>query len=157
MGIRNLQIIVSLLWRCFFMEKKAKYSKELKLEIIKRYLKGESSVKLANEYEMSNMSGDIRKQAHRYEVLGENAFMVSNTSKSYTKEFKEQVIKEYLLGGISFSDLPNNYNLSSCEVVRRWVLKYNNGMEIKDYNPKSEVYAMKSRKTTKEISEGLQI
>ena len=45
MGIRNLQIIVSLLWRCFFMEKKAKYSKELKLEIIKRYLKGESSVK----------------------------------------------------------------------------------------------------------------
>ena len=63
MGIRDLQIIVSLLWR-FFMEKKAKYSKELKLEIVKRYLKGESSVKLANEYEMSNMSGDIRKWAH---------------------------------------------------------------------------------------------
>ena len=81
--------------------------------------------------------------------------MVSNTSKSYTKEFKEQVIKEYLLGGISFSDLANNYNISTSEVVRRWVLKYNNGMEIKDYNPKSEVYAMKSRKTTKEISEGL--
>ena len=74
--------------------------------------------------------------------------MVSNTSKSYTKEFKEQVIKEYLLGGISFSDLANKYNISTSEVVRRWVLKYNNGMEIKDYNPKSEVYTMKARKTT---------
>lgn len=37
MGIRDLQIIVNLLWR-FFMSRKAKYSKELKLEIIKRYL-----------------------------------------------------------------------------------------------------------------------
>lgn len=37
MGISNTsKIIVSLLWRYFFMGRKAKYSKELKLETIKK-------------------------------------------------------------------------------------------------------------------------
>lgn len=120
----------------------------MKLEIIKRYLKGESSIELANEYGMPNMSSDIRKWAHRYEVFGETGFETSNTNKSYSKELKEQVIKEYLLGGVSLYDLAIKYNISSHEIVRKWVLKYNNGIEIKDYNPKSEVYTMKARKTT---------
>ena len=44
----------------------------------------------------------------------------------------------------------NTYNISTCEIVRRWVLAYNNGEKIRDYDPKSEVYTMKSRKTTLE-------
>ena len=35
------------------MSRKNKYSKELKLTIVKRYLKGESSASLANEYGMT--------------------------------------------------------------------------------------------------------
>ena len=34
------------------MGRKAKYNKELKLEIVKRYLKGESPSALVNEYEL---------------------------------------------------------------------------------------------------------
>lgn len=150
MGIRDLEIIKSTL-EVFFMGRKAKYSKKLKLEIVKRYLKGESSVKLANEYGMpNNMHVKIIKWSNRYKTLGESGFNESNTNKSYSKEFKEQVIKEYLLGGISFSDLANKHNISSDTIVRGWVLKYNNGIEIKNYNPKSEVYTMKARKTTLE-------
>ena len=37
MGIRGLEII-SLLWRYFFMSRKIKYSKELKLEIVKKFI-----------------------------------------------------------------------------------------------------------------------
>ena len=44
--------------------------------------------------------------------------------------------------------LANKYNISSDEIVRQWILKYNSGIEIKDYNPKGDVYTMKSRKTT---------
>ena len=55
MGIRDTsKIIESLLWRYFFMGRKTKYSKELKLEIVKRYLKGESPSVLANEYCISS-------------------------------------------------------------------------------------------------------
>lgn len=133
------------------MGRKAKYSKELKLEIIKRYLKGESPSKLANEYGMpNNMYIEIIRWANRYKALGESGFDESNTNKSYSKEIKEQVIKEYLEGKTSYEDLTNKYNISSDEIVRQWVLKYNSGIEIKDYNPKGDVYTMKSRKTTLE-------
>ena len=37
------------------MGRKIKYSKEMKLEIIKRYLNGESASALANEYGMTNV------------------------------------------------------------------------------------------------------
>lgn len=133
------------------MGRKSKYSKELKLEIIKRYLNGESASALANEYGMTKRGETlVFEWVHRYEVLGETAFETSNTNKSYSKEFKELVIKEYLSGGISFCDLANKYNISKHTIVRGWVLNYNNGIEIKDYNPKSEVYTMKARKTTLE-------
>lgn len=131
------------------MGRRTKYSKELKLEIIKRYLKGEPAFVLVKEHEMpSGMSDRIRKWVHKYEALGESAFDESITNKSYSKELKIQVIKEYLEGKYSTCDLANKYNISSDEIVRQWVLKYNNGIEIKDYNPKGDVYTMKSRKTT---------
>lgn len=138
------------------MGRKSKYSKELKLEIVKRYLNGESASSLANEYGMSKYGNKlISKWVHRYEALKKNAFMTSSTNKPYSKDLKKQVINEYLLGGGSFFDLANKYGISSDSVVLNWVSKYNNGIEIKDYNPKSEVYTMKSRKTT--IEERIEI
>ena len=131
------------------MGRKAKYSKELKLEIVKRYLNGESAISLANEYGMTKRGDDsIYRWVHRYESHGESVFDTSNNNKSYSKEFKEQIVKEYLLGETSLFDLINKYEISSGGVVLGWVSKYNNGMEIKNYNPKSEVYTMQARKTT---------
>lgn len=131
------------------MGRKAKYSKEIKLEIIKRYLKGESATALANEYDMTtSMNSHIITWVHKYEKLGESAFDESTTNKSYSKELKEQIIREYLKGKDSFEDISNKYNIPSSTIVKRWVKKYNSGIEIKDYDPKGDVYTMKSRKTT---------
>jgi transposase-like protein len=131
------------------MGRKAKYSKELKLEIVKRYLKGETISYLANLYNLPNNHGmPIMKWVHKYEALGEKTFDESFNNKSYSKEFKLQVIKDYLNGVDSLEGLANKYDISSVEIVRRWVLKYNEGIEIKDYDPKGDVYTMKSRKTT---------
>ena len=138
------------------MGRKAKYNKELKLEIIKRYIRGESASVLANEYRMtSNMKDQIIKWVHKYKEIGESAFDELTTNKSYPKELKEKVINDYLNGINSLEGLANKYNISSHEIVRGWVLKYNSGIEIKDYNPKGDVYTMKSRKTT--IEERLEI
>ena len=131
------------------MGRKAKYSKELKLKIIKRYLKGESASVLAKEYNMPNsMYSEIIKWANKYKELGESAFNDAIINKSYSKELKVQVIKEYLIGNCTYESLANKYNISTREIVRGWVLKYNEGIEIKDYYPKGDVYTMKSRKTT---------
>ena len=133
------------------MGRKAKYSKEVKLEIVKRYLKGEPASALANEYVLlKRRPQTIREWAHKYESLGEKAFEHSSTHQSYSKELKQQLISEYLNGVDSFEGLANKYNISKGEIVRQWIIKYNKGIEIKDYDPKGDVYTMKSRKTTLE-------
>ena len=133
------------------MGRKAKYSKEVKLEIVKRYLKGEPASALANEYVLlKRRPQTIREWAHKYESLGEKAFEHSSTHQSYSKELKQQLISEYLNGVDSFEGLANKYNISKGEIVRQWIIKYNKGIEIKDYDPKGDVYTMKSRRTTLE-------
>jgi transposase-like protein len=130
------------------MGRKARYSKELKLETVKRYLKGESNISLCNEYRIPYRKGKtIISWANKYVALGESAFDESHINKSYSKELKERVIKEYLDGKDSLEGIANRYNISSVSIVINWVKKYNEGIEIKDYNPKGDVYTMKSRKT----------
>ena len=68
---------------------------------------------------------------------------------------KEKVIQEYLEEKNSYEGLANKYNIPSKTIVINWVKKYNEGIEIKDYDPKGDVYTMKSRKTT--IEERLEI
>lgn len=131
------------------MGRKAKYSKEIKLEIIKRYLKGESAISLTNVYNMpSSMKHEIIKWVHKYQSLGESAFDNSSINKTYSKVLKQKVINDYLNGIDSYEGLANKYNISTHVIVMNWLKKYNEGIEIKDYDPKGDVYTMKSRKTT---------
>ena len=132
------------------MARKAKYNKELKVEIIKRYLKGESASLLARQYGIGERRGEaiIREWVRKYNELGDEAFEETLTNKSYSKEFKEKVIQEYLEGKDSYEGLANKHNIPSKTIVINWVRKYNEGIEIKGYDPKGDVYTMKSRKTT---------
>lgn len=133
------------------MGRKAKYSKELKLEIIKRYLNGESTSSLGSIYNIPIHNGSpILNWVNKYKLLGESAFDESTTNKTYSKELKKQIIREYLEGKDSFENISNRYNIPSYSIVKTWVKKYNSGIEIKDYDPKGDVYTMKSRKTTLE-------
>ena len=133
------------------MGRKAKYSKELKLKIVKRYLKGESAYALANKYGMTKRGAAlIMKWINKYKILGEKTFDSSSSNKAYSKELKQQVINDYLNGIDSLEGIANKYNISCDTIVKRWVKKYNEGIEIKDYDPKGDVYTMKSRKTTLE-------
>jgi transposase-like protein len=82
------------------MGRKTKYSKEFKLEIVKRYLKGESASLLANEYSIGEKSGAniIGEWVRKYNTLGDKAFNETFANKSYSKKLKERIIKEYLEG-----------------------------------------------------------
>lgn len=131
------------------MGRKAKYSKALKLEIVKRYLKGESATCLANEHGMpKSMNGQVRKWVRKYVANGESSFNSLVSNKSYSRELKIKVMNDYLSGEYSTVDLANKYNISTHEIIRQRIIKYNSGIKMKDYNPKSEVYTMKARKTT---------
>ena len=134
------------------MGRKAKYSKEVKLEIVRRYIEGESASRLAEEFmiEGKYASSRIVKWRSKYEALGESAFDPSHRNKFYSKELKETAIKDYLNGQGSLVTIANKYNISTHGVLRKWIIKYNSHIETKDYSPKPEVYMTKSRKTSYE-------
>lgn len=139
-------------WRYFYMGRKAKYSKELKLKIIRRYLNGESSKKLANEYGISGIGGSrqVRYWVKQYQTNGEKVFNNKLRNNSYSREMKLSAIKEYLDGEGSLEEISNKYNISNHSILKKWVLKYNSHIEIEDYNPQPGVYMTKSRKITKD-------
>lgn len=128
------------------MGRKPKYNKEIKIKACEDYEKGYSSFKeIANE--IGTTIEAVRQWYLRYKEHGSSIFDTSNRNKTYSKEFKESVAEEYSSGKYSLPDLVAKYNISY-SVVRQWVNKWYNGIEIKDYDPKGDVYTMKSRKTT---------
>jgi transposase-like protein len=132
------------------MGRRAKYNKEIKLEIVRRYIAGESASELAREYELKGANGRKRvlEWTKKYENSNERAFDPSNRNKTYRKELKQAAIQEYLEGEGSLETITNKYRITSISVLREWIIKYNSHIETKDYSPKPEVYMAKSRKTT---------
>mgnify|MGYP002795880651 FL=1 len=132
------------------MGRKSKYSKELKLSIVKRYLNGEGSTRtLARE--INSVGSVVLRWIKKYQVFGESAFDIHDTNASYTREFKQQVVLAYLNKEGTFDDLAIKYNISSNTTIQKWVQDYNSHIELKDYIPGGEdIYMTKSRKVNKE-------
>lgn len=132
------------------MGRKSKYSKELKVEICKRYLGGDgSTVSLAKE--LGTTDSIIGKWVKQYNAYGEAAFDERPSNASYSKEFKQMVVDAYLNGEGSFKELMIKYNIPNDSIIYQWVNKYNSHIELKDYIPGGkEIYMTKCRKVTKE-------
>ena len=128
------------------MGRNIKYNKEFKLEVISRFKKGESPSEIARIFNIRKCM--IYFWNNKYETNGEDAFNHKSSNKRYSKSLKIAAIEEYNNGEGSAEQIANKYGISASEVLRRWVVKYNSDIEIKDYDPKPEVYMAKSRKTT---------
>lgn len=135
------------------MGRKSKFTSKQKIEACEKYIKGHGSLRSISD-KLGITYESFRHWILKYKNNGKECFEELNTNNSYSSEFKMIVIKEYLEGKGSSPDIAAKYNITNSMVIS-WVNKYNNGEEIKDYNPKSEVYSMKSRKTT--IEERIEI
>ena len=80
----------------------------------------------------------------KYGILG---FTKKTKNRSYSKEFKMELVKKYISGEASSVDLAHQYDISS-GLLRNWIKMYNANIELKDYNPKQEVYMAKARRKT---------
>lgn len=128
------------------MGRKPKYSKEIKIKACNDYEKGNGSLgSIAKSIGAAKSS--VNQWYLMYKEHGHNAFETSSKNRSYSKKFKLSVIEEYNSGRYSTPDLGAKYNIAD-SLVRNWVNKWHNGIEIKDYDPKGDIYTMKSRKTT---------
>jgi transposase-like protein len=128
------------------MGRKAKFSKEEKIKACKDYLSGKGNFSsIAKNIGADRVS--VRDWYLGYKEHGEEAFDHSPENRSYSKEFKQSIVSMYLSGMHSLHELGGRYRIST-STIRQWINKHYNGVENKDYDPKAEVYIMKSRKTT---------
>lgn len=135
------------------MGRKIKYSKEVKIQACKDYLSGRKSAKeIANgiDFKIESLNDRIVEWSKLYEEYGPSIFDEKKRNSTYDEEFKHKLVKDYLSGKGSLQDLQIKYKIPSTYTIRQWILKYNKGEELKEYNPKGEVYTMKTRKVTRE-------
>ena len=123
-----------------FMSKK-QYSKELKLELVKKHLEdGISYWKLGKEYGIE--ASIIRRWGHKYETFGEDGLEKQNADLcNYSAEFKKKIVLEYLGGDITSQDLAAKYKIHAPSTVRTWIKQYNNHEDLTN-SRKEGVYLM---------------
>ena len=133
------------------MSRRAKYSPEEKIKIVKEYLSGQSSLKeIGSRYGYTNTKGYpgcFLRWIALYKAHGESAFYCNGNS-CYSKEFKTMVVEEYISGIASATDLAAKYKISSESVLLKWVGLYNANRELREYNPQKEVYMAEARRKT---------
>ena len=98
------------------------YSKELKLELVKKHLEdGISYWKLGKEYGIE--ASIIRRWGHKYEIFGEDGLEKQNADLcNYSAEFKKKIVLEYLGGNITCQDLAAKYKIHAPSTVRTWII-----------------------------------
>ncbi|MDF2544989.1 MAG: helix-turn-helix protein [Herbinix sp.] len=135
------------------MPKYTRYSADIKLLACRDYLSGEYSINdICTKYDIyisEEGNNPIWDWIPAFLENGEDTFLKGKGNANYSKEFKCMVVEEYLKGKDSLRNIAAKYKISSKESIRRWALLYNADRELKDYNPKREVYMAEAmRKTT---------
>ena len=131
------------------MSRKERFTPQEKEQACIDYIEGNRSrSEICSELHISTRT--IQDWAAIYKKYGVAGFAKKNKNRSYSKQFKIEIIEKYIRGEASSIELGNQYDISS-SLLRRWIQMYNANIELKDYNPKQEVYMAEARrKTTKE-------
>lgn len=126
------------------MDKRRKFTKEEKIAIVKKYLKGSiGCTSLARE--VGCAKSKVLYWSYGYKEHGSKFFREDSKQRSYSKEFKIQAVNNYFTNG-STRKAAAKAGISE-RVLLNWIKAYNDGT-LEESNPMSEVYHMKGRRTT---------
>lgn len=126
---------------------KSPHTPEFRAKVSQEYLDGSSYPFLAKKYNIGKTM--LQQRVAKYRLHGIAAFIKPPGNSSYSSDFKKRCVDAVLSGEGSVDDVAARYNISSRQVIRRWIMSYNANRELKEHNPKREVYmAGAGRKTT---------
>jgi len=126
---------------------KRKHTAEWMIARVEDYLTGKGSYKtIAEAYGIGCTT--FKNWANKYREHGSTAFVERKGNRKYSKEFKTECVEAVIQGKGSVDDIVARYNISSRSVLISWIKRYNANKELKDYNPKREVYMAESRRKT---------
>ena len=123
------------------------HTPEFRAMVAQQYLDGVTPIHvLASKYNISKYT--VRVWAQKYREYGISAFLRGCGNSCYTSDFKQMCVELFTKGKMSVDEIVAKYNISSRSVLQRWIKKYNANRELKDDNPKREVYMAEARRKT---------
>ena len=126
---------------------KSPHTAEFRAQVSQEYLDGLASTKfLASKYRVGDKT--IREWIAKYKHFGIYAFAEKTGNSSYSREFKTMCVEAVISGEGSVDDIVAKYNISGRNVLLQWIKLYNANRELKDYDPKREVYMADARRKT---------
>lgn len=128
------------------MGRRPKLTTEVKVEIIERYLQGESPGRLSQIYGFHTNS--LGEWVKKYQKNGIAGLTNPRENQRYTREFKEQVVQAYQSGTGSELDLALRYGIPSRRTVSSWIKQYNSHEDTLKSYLGGRVRMTKGRKTT---------
>ena len=131
----------------------SKYSPEIKIKACEEYLSGNLShkeicMKYKIHFDEKKHKSMLNEWLFMYREQGPSAFIRTGGNQTYSSQFKESVVLEYLSGNGSYNDISAKYNLRSKSQLQKWVSLYNANRKLKDYCPNREVYMAEARRKT---------
>lgn len=125
---------------------KKKISAEDKLSAVRQYLDGEGSQKhIASLYGVSQAS--FQQWLRNYNSIGAESF-TRKGNKKYTKELKEQAVRDYLLEKGSLNEICKKYGIRTKSRLLNWIQMYNGHGELKSSGTGGTTIMTKGRNTT---------
>lgn len=126
---------------------KSPHTPEFRAMVSQEYLDGIGSYRfLAERYNIGTRT--LREWVAKFRIHGIDAFITQTGNTAYSSDFKIMCVEAVLSGKSSVNDIVSKYNISSEYVLRNWIKLYNTNKELKDYDPKREVYMADARRKT---------
>lgn len=126
---------------------KSPHTSEFRAKVSQEYLDGFGSYRyLSAKYSIGCKT--LRQWVDKYRIYGIAAFSYKAGNASYSSDFKIMCVEAVLSGEGSVDDIVAKYNISSRKVLSCWIECYNANRELKDYDPKREVYMADTRRKT---------
>ena len=130
------------------MGKKPKCTVEEKISAVEDYLNGIRSVSEIMVDLSIKSTRTIRNWILAYQNGGIEALCSVTANHSYSSEFKIEMVRKYINGEGSVTDLCARYGIPAHATLQKWISLYNANRELRDYDPKREVYNVRKSLNT---------
>lgn len=132
------------------MQTKKKYSVDELVVFIEKHFEWSSILPVISSRLWAIFRQSVfRNYVSKYQTDGIKGLLSKKANQTYSREFKDQVVQGYVNASTSYKHLVLKRQIPSKETIRQWVLHYTEEKRRR-YSPLTEVYIMKSRKTTAE-------
>ncbi len=106
----------------------AKYSYDFKKRMVSEIINDGNSIRyIAKKYNIRKET--VSKWVRAYKTRSDSGLHRNKTKKGYSYEFKMRAVARYLESDLTYTEVANEFNLSSRSIIYHWVKEFRNSGE----------------------------